>query len=116
MTTLRVDLAKHELSAIARWAEQTPWIFEIRLFGSRAKGTARPDSDIDLAVTVTSNERENTAFGVFCALADQWKRQLGERTGRHVCVQWYGPESPVYEFLRSEGILIWSRTEQASIS
>jgi predicted nucleotidyltransferase len=51
------------MSAIARWAEQNPWIFEIRLFGSRAKGTARADSDIDLAVTVTSNERGNTTFG-----------------------------------------------------
>jgi predicted nucleotidyltransferase len=116
MTTPHVDLAKNELSAIAQWAGQTPWISEIRLFGSRAKRTARPDSDIDLAVTVTSDERGNPAFGVFCALADQWKRQLQERTGRHVCVQWYGPESPVYEFLRTEGILIWSRTQPAPIS
>jgi predicted XRE-type DNA-binding protein/predicted nucleotidyltransferase len=113
MTTPHVDLAEHELSAIARWAEQTPWIFEIRLFGSRAKGTTRPDSDIDLAVTVTSNERGNNALGIFCARADQWKRQLGERTGRPVSLQWYGPESPVYEFLRTAGILIWSRTQPA---
>jgi predicted nucleotidyltransferase len=84
MTTPQVDLGRHELSAIVRWEEQTPWICEIRLFGSRAKSTARSDSDIDLAVTVTSNERGNTAFGVFCARADQWKRQLGEKTGRPV--------------------------------
>jgi predicted nucleotidyltransferase len=116
MTTSHVDLAKHELSAIAQWAEQTPWIFEIRLFGSRAKGTKRPDNEIDLAVTVTSDERGNTVLGVFCARADQWKSQLEERTGRPVSVQWYGPESPVYEFLRTEGTLIWSRTEPASIS
>jgi Nucleotidyltransferase domain len=47
-----VGMRKHELSAIAHWAEQTPWISEIRLFGSRAKGTARPDSDIDLVQLV----------------------------------------------------------------
>jgi predicted nucleotidyltransferase len=76
MTTPHVDLAKHELSAIARWAEQTPWISEIRLFGSRAKGTAHPDSDIDLAVTVTSNERGHTAFGFSVRLQTNGKDNL----------------------------------------
>jgi Nucleotidyltransferase domain len=38
---------RQTLSAIALWAERISWIFEIRLFGSRAKGTARPGSDID---------------------------------------------------------------------
>jgi predicted nucleotidyltransferase len=113
MTTPHVYLARHELSAIAQWAEQNPRIFEVRLFGSWAKGTARPGSDIDLAVAVISNERGNTALGIFCAFADKWQRQLVEKTGHHVSVQWYGPESPVYEFLQTEGIVIWSRKQPA---
>jgi hypothetical protein len=42
MTTLRVDLAKHELSAIARWAEQTPWIFEISPIRQPSQGHSAP--------------------------------------------------------------------------
>jgi predicted nucleotidyltransferase len=116
MATPHVDIAKHELSAITQWAEESPWIFEIRLFGTRAKGTARSGSGIDLAVTVTSNDRGNPAFGVFCSLVHQWQKQLAERTGRRVSVWWYGPESPVYEFLRAEGVLIWSRGQPALAS
>jgi hypothetical protein len=36
--------------AVANWAAGEPLIRRVYLFGSRAKGTARPDSDIDLAI------------------------------------------------------------------
>jgi hypothetical protein len=35
---------------VHNWARDQPLILRIYLFGSRAKGSARPDSDIDLAV------------------------------------------------------------------
>ena len=113
MTIPDVDLSARELSAITRWADETPSISEIRVFGKRAKSTALLSSDIDLALTVISNQRGRPAFGIFCSLAGHWQRQLGESTGRRVSVWWYGQQSPVYEHLQAEGILIWSRIRQA---
>jgi predicted nucleotidyltransferase len=105
-----VTLSARELSAITRWAKVNPWISEVRLFGKRAKNKVLPNSDIDLAITVTRDGMGEPALGVFCSLLDHWQRQLKEETGRRVSVWWYGPESPVYEHLQAEAVLIWSRT------
>lgn len=38
--------------AIERWAMSFPAIHRVWLYGSRVKGTARPDSDLDVAVEI----------------------------------------------------------------
>ena len=37
---------------LCEWAGATPEIIALHVFGSRARGTARPDSDLDLAIEV----------------------------------------------------------------
>jgi uncharacterized protein len=39
-------------------------IVEARLFGSRARGTHRPDSDVDLAVTLSGAPSDAASIGV----------------------------------------------------
>ena len=51
-----MNLTDHQQWIIKEWALRTPHVVEVRLFGSRAKGTAKPDSDIDLAITVGGDE------------------------------------------------------------
>ncbi len=100
------DLSAHELTAIRRWAEATPRITEIRLFGSRAKGRARPDSDIDLAITVPSLDLHGALEGELKA-QKLWKRELIAMTGRRVSLVFYSRRSAGYEIITSEGIVIW---------
>jgi predicted nucleotidyltransferase len=69
-------LTAQQISIIAQWAERESCVSEVRLFGSHAKGTSHPGSDIDLAVTLTSHDRGNTALGIFFALHDAWQRQV----------------------------------------
>jgi uncharacterized protein len=45
-----MQLSGPELAAIRAVFAQVPAVRRVRLFGSRAKGTARPGSDVDLAV------------------------------------------------------------------
>ncbi len=45
------------LSQVKTWAEQQPDITGVLLVGSYARGTARPDSDVDLMVLTTSPQR-----------------------------------------------------------
>lgn len=43
-------LSSVDLAAIQGALRQFPWLQEVRLYGSRAKGTYRPNSDVDLAL------------------------------------------------------------------
>jgi hypothetical protein len=46
-----LEMTIEEISAaVASWAPGESLVRRVYLFGSRAKGTARPDSDIDLAI------------------------------------------------------------------
>jgi predicted nucleotidyltransferase len=66
---------EHE-QIIREWAATIPYVREVWLFGSRAKGCASPRSDIDLVVTA--------GYEHIVALADDWGRDLTKRTG--LCV------------------------------
>jgi len=45
-----IGLLESDLTLIARAATQLPEIQQVILFGSRAKGTQKPGSDVDLAI------------------------------------------------------------------
>ena len=49
-------LTKLLSNAIVTWATRYPAILRVWLYGSRVKGTARPDSDLDVAVEIHSHE------------------------------------------------------------
>ena len=48
---------------IAKVLEPRPEVLEAYLFGSHARGTAQPHSDIDIAVYVDQSRVERRAFG-----------------------------------------------------
>jgi len=59
-----MDLAFIWTLKIQDWAARTRAVLEVWLFGSRARGTARPDSDVDLAIVlVTPDGKTNWALG-----------------------------------------------------
>ena len=47
-----MDLTEQQVRYIQEWAERTGVVKTVRLYGSRAKGSARSDSDVNLALTV----------------------------------------------------------------
>jgi predicted nucleotidyltransferase len=49
MCKRRWGLTETQQKAIMRWAEKNTRVRELRVFGSRAKGNARIDSDLDIA-------------------------------------------------------------------
>ena len=71
-----MDLTEAQQLIIRDWAARTPLIEEVRLFGSRAMGGARLDSDIDLALTVASGASAATVEGHYAALGQHWQREL----------------------------------------
>jgi predicted nucleotidyltransferase len=69
-----MDLSEQQQRIIKDWAARTPLIEEVRLYGSRAKGGAPSDSDVDLALTVARAQR--TVEGHYAALGQYWQNEL----------------------------------------
>jgi predicted nucleotidyltransferase len=46
-----MNLTEQQVEIIKNWAASSLYLQAVRLFGSYAKGSAHPDSDVDLAVT-----------------------------------------------------------------
>ena len=80
---------QHFLAAIKAWAEDQPDIQGVLLVGSHARGTARPDSDVDLVVLTTSPERylDSISFAEKFGPVSKWaKEDWGAVTSMRV---WY---------------------------
>jgi predicted nucleotidyltransferase len=107
-----MDLTEHQQWVIKEWALRIPHVHEVRLFGSRAKGTAKPESDIDLAITV-GGESPGTVLGNYFALGERWQEQLTELLEVKVHVALYNdPGSSVARSSCDEcSVLLFSKPE-----
>ncbi len=70
MTALQSPLIEQRLSAMAAVIHQVIPGSEVRLFGSRARGQAGPDSDMDLLITAPDSWLEH--HHRFAVLNDLW--------------------------------------------
>jgi hypothetical protein len=61
-----MNLTPEQSNTIRHWGEKTQHLNEIRLFGSRARGDGAEKSDIDLAVTIGSDD-PGTVLGIYYA-------------------------------------------------
>ncbi|MBI5300706.1 MAG: nucleotidyltransferase domain-containing protein [Chloroflexi bacterium] len=77
------------LSHLTTWAEQQPDITGVLLVGSYARGTARPDSDVDLVVLTTQPQRylNSISFAEQFGAISKWQKEAwGKVTSIRV---WY---------------------------
>lgn len=72
MTALQSPLIEQRLSAMAAVIHQVIPGSEVRLFGSRARGQAEPDSDINLLITAPDSWLEH--HHRFAVLNDLWEQ------------------------------------------
>jgi len=78
---LPLDLEKAKL-ILRQWATASPYIGELRIFGSYAKGTARPDSDLDIAVRVVwKKPGDTTVWVTACFECPEWEKELTRLLG-----------------------------------
>ena len=105
-----MQLTDEQRDAIIAWAERTPQVRSVMLFGSRCKGTARPDSDVDLALAMTKG-RWKRRFENYRDNVNAWERVLTDAVGLtvHVSSRYpaLGPEVPAA--VRECCIKLWRR-------
>jgi|GEM_PF-2774845 len=98
------------IEALRRWAVNNENIAELWLFGSRAKGTAHPMSDIDIAIQLmppTGNH--NWALANFIEFFDDWKAELRNTINWPVSLVAIGSNYDMDAEVRKTGICLWRR-------
>ena len=105
-------------TALARWAEQRDDVQALWVFGSRARGTARPDSDLDIAVRTTA-DMASESFGQWIGIADEVRAELSALLPQvQVNPDWGGPgwdQERVWPAVEREGVLIFERWPGAGL-
>ena len=106
----KIPLTNSQLAWIIDWAERTKAVAEVWLFGSRAKGTWRPESDIDLIIQLMPPiGNHDWAAGDYSALGDAWQGTLGTLLEWSVSLIAFGPGIDEETDIRETAILIWKR-------
>ena len=103
-----MDMRPEWIRGLREWAEANGNVRQLWLFGSRARGDARENSDVDIAITlVPPDGNHDWAFGNYTALGDAWQHELKKIVGRHVSLQ--GIESDSDARVRQDWVLLWAR-------
>jgi predicted nucleotidyltransferase len=104
-----MDLPADSVELIRQWAARTNGVREVWLFGSRAKGTSRPDSDVDLGIyLMPATPTSDWALARYFAEGDAWQRDLEGLLGRPVSLEAVIPGGPGHEEVKA-GKLLWAR-------
>jgi predicted nucleotidyltransferase len=111
MTTIESGVA----DSIARWAAENPEVRRVWVFGSRAKDTHRPDSDIDVAVELEPVADSEETLTRWIAHAEVWKAQLQNLIAPQVDLEWFDPDggTPNIEAgLNDSKVLVYERASE----
>ena len=97
-------------AGLIEWGKRNISIREVWLFGSRARGTARFNSDVDLGLALMPPKRgHDWAFGNFVAFHDDWRTELETVVQCYVSLVPMIPGDDGNLIIRSSGICLWER-------
>jgi predicted nucleotidyltransferase len=99
------------VSHIREWAESHPEIVEVWIIGSQAKGTATPNSDLDLTVELEPRPGDSGEDVLLVLNRAKWAAELTELLGMRVKdIQGENvPADPCYGEGRRTGISVFKR-------
>ncbi len=112
-------------SVVAGWAEDVPEVQAIWLFGSRARGEGRTDSDYDVGIR-TRGACPSEAQGTWIAMATQVRAEWASLLpGLDLSLQGTGPgwgvgagteQTKVWPGVLADGVLLYEAWEGAALA
>lgn len=107
-----MDMRDEWLRGLRSWASTNESVRQLWLFGSRACGRSRENSDVDLALALMPPVgKHDWALGNYSDLdlRNKWKRELEAIVGRHVSLEAVAPGTDADVRVRQCGVLLWAR-------
>jgi predicted nucleotidyltransferase len=96
------------IKSIQLFASKDARIAKVFVFGSRAKGTHRYDSDLDIAVQLTGTDPSERDTYAICK-SEKWRKELGAVLPIKLDLQWANPETDktVWPAVLNHGVQIF---------
>lgn len=84
------EVEKQDLIAsLKTWADRHPEITRVIVYGSRARGDHRPDSDLDIAIEIEKTGWDESPFTIWMTSAEAWRRELAPLLPWTLDLQWH---------------------------
>ena len=101
----------HDIELLRRWAEANPIVERVWIFGSRARGDSRPDSDLDVAVEHGVMPGDGDHFTTGLCAPSEWSAELQPEAKLKLDIWSYRPgDTPTIEAgLREASQIIYER-------
>jgi predicted nucleotidyltransferase len=80
-------------AAVAKWASTQPLVRKVYLFGSRARGTHRSDSDLDIAVEIFPLTGDSSPLATWIGESDRLEASIAGIVPVIIDLDWYGGEA-----------------------
>lgn len=74
-TPLLLNLS-NAITKLRQWAEREPLVLALILYGSYARGTANPDSDLDIALVINSEPGDTNPSTTWMFNEERWTADL----------------------------------------
>jgi predicted nucleotidyltransferase len=105
----QVAVPESDIAAIRAWAAAHPVVRRVWVFGRRARGTERPDSDIDVAVEHDAMPGDSDAFTTAICEAEAWRRELAPHLSAPLDLESYIPgiTTTVQAGLNESSVLVY---------
>ncbi len=105
-----MDLAQLKL-IVGHWAADEPLIRKAYIFGSRAKGTERSDSDLDVAVEVDRLAGDANDLATWLFEKDELSSRLQSRVPCELQLELFDPNNTphVVGGVRDGGVLVYDQ-------
>src|ERR1700687_889149 len=95
---------------LTAWAEATPRIRRLWVFGSRTTDVYDPDSDIDIAVEIEPVGDSEETLTLWMVNSEKWQVQLRQQVNLEVDLEWFDPDRSTPKgpgALRETSVLIY---------
>ena len=108
-------ISENEKEVLVRWARGQPVVKRLRIFGSRARGDHRPNSDLDIAVELDAESIRGTdeSGGLTTWISEnrKWKQELEGRLPYSVQLELYeGSQTPtVQKGVSESSVVVYER-------
>ena len=87
----RYDGGKRD--ALVQWAQANPRVRRVWVYGGDTPRNEPRDTDLDVAIELAPVVDGDETLALWMANAEKWHDELEQRTGTHVDLEWFDPDT-----------------------